>query len=235
MDRIRQIRKEEKKYHDYCYDNYSLFETGSWLHKPVKTVIDFLPMFEGKEEVNVLDIGCGVGRNSIPIAEKIKNNEGKVVCVDLLDSALEHLKKYSMQYGVSEVIETVQADIGEFKIKPEEYDFIIAVSSLEHVESEEVFDDLLKRMRNGTKIGGIHCLVINSEVQEIEQATNQSLEAYMEVNLSTKDMLQKLEDHYHEWNIVMKVVKPLEYKISRDGKGVILTTNAITYVAVKAL
>jgi len=149
------------------------------------------------------------------------------------DNALKHLEKYSMQYDVSEVIETVQADISEFSIKPEEYEFIVAVSSLEHVRSEETLNDLLKRMRNGTKSGGIHCLVINSEVQEIEQATNQSLEAYMEVNLSTKDMLQKLEDHYREWNVFMKVVKPLEYKISRENKDVILRTNAITYVAVK--
>jgi len=83
MDWISQIRTEEKKYHDYCYDNYTLFEAGSWLHKPVKTVIDLLPMLEGKEEVKVLDLGCGVGRNSIPIAEKMKKSGGKVVCVDL--------------------------------------------------------------------------------------------------------------------------------------------------------
>lgn len=39
MNRIEFIRKEEKKYHDYYYDNYKLFEEGSWLHKPVKNSI----------------------------------------------------------------------------------------------------------------------------------------------------------------------------------------------------
>lgn len=81
MSRIEFIRNEEKKYHDYCYDKYKLFEEGSWLHKPVKTVTDLLHLFDGKENVKVLDLGCGVGRNSIPKAEVIKSKNGKVVCV----------------------------------------------------------------------------------------------------------------------------------------------------------
>ncbi|MBB2480801.1 class I SAM-dependent methyltransferase [Bacillus sp. APMAM] len=231
MERINDIRIEEKKYHDYCYDNYRLFEEGSWLYKPVKTVMDLIPVLEEKENVKVLDLGCGVGRNSIPIAKKIKNKAGKVICVDLLESALKHLEQYSLQYDVSEVIETVHADIGEFNIKLEEYDLIVAVSSLEHVRSEEVLDHLLERMTKGTKRYGLHCLIVNSEVQEIDRTSNESLEAYMEVNLSTNEMLQKLEEHYRGWDILTKVVKPLEYMISRDGKDVMLRTNAITYVA----
>lgn len=233
MGRINDIRQAEKNYHDYCYDNYRLFEEGSWLYKPVKTVMDLVPMLEEKEGLKVLDLGCGVGRNSIPIAEKIKKKAGKVICVDLLDSALKHLDQYSLQYDVSEVIETVQADIGEFYIKPEEYDFIVAVSSLEHVRSEEVLDHLLDRITKGTKRNGIHCLVVNTEVQEIDRASNKSLEAYMEVNISTNEMLEKLEDYYRRWRVLAKIVKPLEYKINRDGKEVLLKTNAITFVARK--
>jgi len=87
MNRIEHIRKEEKKYHDLCYENYKLFEEGSWLYKPVKTVLDQLPLFEGKQDIRVLDLGSGVGRNSIPVAKEIKNN-GKVVCVDLFSLSI---------------------------------------------------------------------------------------------------------------------------------------------------
>jgi hypothetical protein len=31
-NRIKAIRDEERKYHDYCNENYKLFEAGSWLH-----------------------------------------------------------------------------------------------------------------------------------------------------------------------------------------------------------
>lgn len=46
MDRVDRIRSEEKTYHDLCYENYKLFEQGTWLHKPVQTVLDLLEQFE---------------------------------------------------------------------------------------------------------------------------------------------------------------------------------------------
>lgn len=79
MNRVEYIRLKEKKYHDYCYENYSLFEKGSWLYKPVQTVIDLLPMFSGQSPVKVLDLGAGVGRNSIPIVERVKDHGGHAV------------------------------------------------------------------------------------------------------------------------------------------------------------
>lgn len=72
MNRINYIRHEEKKYHDLCYEQYKLFETGSWLYKPVKTVMNLMNYFEGRNNLQVLDLGSGVGRNSIPLAQKIK-------------------------------------------------------------------------------------------------------------------------------------------------------------------
>ncbi|MDQ0343017.1 hypothetical protein J2S14_001831 [Lederbergia wuyishanensis] len=68
MNRIEYIRQEEKEYHDYCYHNYKLFVEGSWLHKPVETVMEVIPLLKGKGNINILDLGSGVGRNSIPMA-----------------------------------------------------------------------------------------------------------------------------------------------------------------------
>lgn len=116
MDRIALIRTEEKKYHDLCYENHKLFEPGSWLHKPVKTVMDLMEEFSGQQNINVLDLGCGIGRNSIPIAETLKNRNGIVVCVDLLVSAIEKLQENSERFEVQQYIETVQSDIEYFHI-----------------------------------------------------------------------------------------------------------------------
>lgn len=41
MSRLDLFRKEEKKYNDYFYEKYKLFEEGLWLYKPVKVVLDF--------------------------------------------------------------------------------------------------------------------------------------------------------------------------------------------------
>lgn len=236
LNRFDHIRNEEKKYHDFCYENYKLFKKGSWLYKPVKTVLDLLPMFAGKQTLNVLDLGSGVGRNSIPIAQAMKEmgiNDGQVVCVDLLDSALQKLTEYSEQYGVADRIIPEKADIGDYQIKRDSFDFIVAVSSIEHVQSVEVLDNVLYQMEGGTRKGGINCIVINSEVEEIEMDTNKKIDALMEVNVSTDVMLSKLQQTYREWELLHTVVKPLEYIISRNGQQILLKTNAITYVVRK--
>ncbi|MFB7142172.1 class I SAM-dependent methyltransferase [Gottfriedia sp. NPDC056225] len=229
MNRIEYIRTEEKKYHDFCYDNYKLFEEGSWLYKPVKTVMELLPLFDNKDSLNVIDLGCGVGRNSIPIAEAIKDRNGKVVCVDLLDSALTKLNEYSKQYKVDELIRTEKADIGNYKIKPNEFDLIVAVSSLEHVKSVEVFEDVVRQMAEGTKSNGVNCLIVNSELQEIDLESNEKLNALMELNLSTEVMMDKLSSIYTGWEVLKTIVNPLEYNITRSEKSVLLKTNAITF------
>ncbi len=152
MNRIDHIRNEEKKYHDLCYEQYKLFETGSWLYKPVKTVMDLMDYFKGQNNLQVLDLGSGVGRNSIPIAQKIQNASGTVTCVDLLDSALTKLKTYSKEHGVFEVIKTEQAAIENYYIAPNTYDYIVAVSSLEHVKSEEDLKKVLYSMKKVQKL-----------------------------------------------------------------------------------
>ncbi|MBP1916099.1 class I SAM-dependent methyltransferase [Lederbergia galactosidilytica] len=230
MDRIQYIRNEEKKYHDFCYENYLLFAEGSWLNKPAQTVIDLLPLLNQNDRLTVLDLGCGVGRNSIPIAEAIKTQNGRVICVDLLDSALNKLREYCREYQVEEVIQTEKADISNYKITANNFDFIIAVSSLEHIHSEETFHKVVQQMAEGTKSNGINCLIINSEVQEIDLENNQQLEALMELNLPTEVMMNKLSGIYANWEVLQSIVKPLKYKITRDEKPILLKTRAITYV-----
>ncbi|MFN7252491.1 MAG: hypothetical protein ACK4M9_17180 [Anaerobacillus sp.] len=46
-------------------------------------------------------------------------------------------------------------------------------------------------------------------------------------------MINKLNGIYEGWEVLNQLVKPLEYKIGRDEKEVILKTNAITFVVRK--
>lgn len=230
--RINHIRLEEKKYHEYCYDNYKIFEQGSWLYKPVDAVMNCLTSFHN-QNIKVLDLGCGVGRNSIPIAQKISGDNSKVVCVDFLDAATEKLQKYSREYGVEHLIESIIEDIAFFDIEENGYDYIVAVSSLEHVKSKEELKEVLVKMEKGTKMNGINCIIVNSEVEEVEIGTGVTMDAMMEVNISSKEMLQILNENYKEWRKDTVLIKPLKYHINRGEKPVLLTTNAITFVVQK--
>ncbi|MES5938804.1 MULTISPECIES: methyltransferase domain-containing protein [unclassified Bacillus cereus group] len=233
MNRIDHIRKEEKKYHDLCYEQYKLFETGSWLYKPVKTVMDLMEYFEGQNNLQVLDLGSGVGRNSIPIAQIIKNNNGTVTCVDLLDSALTKLQIYSKEHDVFEVIKTEQAAIENYYIQPDTFDYIVAISSLEHVQSVEDLKNVLHSMKKGTKTGGINCLIINSNIQEIDLHTKEELDALIEINLPTEHMIYLLKSIYKEWQEIKIARKELAYNIVRNDRHIQLKTNAITFVVQK--
>lgn len=234
MNRIEQIRTEEKRYHNSCYENHHLYEAGTWLHKPVKSIIDVLEQFKQYEVLNVLDLGSGVGRNSIPIAESMKQRSGKVVCVDILESAIEKLMMNCAQFGVLPYIEGRLTDIESFVIDPEAYDLIIAVSTLEHVRSESALERKISEMVSGTKTQGVNCIIIGSNIQEVTKTTNIALDPMFEVNLSTERMLGILDRQYQGWEIQSRLFKPLKYEIERSGQPVKLTMDCITFVAKKS-
>ncbi|QNK55129.1 class I SAM-dependent methyltransferase [Paenibacillus sp. PAMC21692] len=233
MDRVASIRIEEKKYHDFCYDNYNLFESGSWLHRPVKTVIDLLAEYKDQQSLCVLDLGSGIGRNSIPIAESLKNNNGKVICVDILESAIDKLHYNSQKYDVEQYIEAILSDIEQFTIEQEKFDIIIAVSALEHVSSERELERKLNEMTCGTKSKGANCIIIGSNIREVNLENGQELDPMFEVNISTERMLTLLDQCYAGWVVQNRFVKQLEYEIDRKGQNVLLTTDCITFVAKK--
>ncbi|WP_369682424.1 class I SAM-dependent methyltransferase [Alkalihalobacillus sp. LMS6] len=230
LNRVEQIRADEKRYHDFIYEHHVLFEEGSWLHKPVSMIQGTLPSLLDIPNVRVLDLGCGVGRNSIPIASEIQKNHGKVVCVDLLDSALTKLERYSQTYGIEHAIQPVKSDIAAYSFPENHFQWIVAISALEHVSSVQALTGVLEKMKRATKEGGVHSLIVNSNVEERCVETNQRIEASIEVNLPTKNMENLLNKTYRNWNVLTQTVKPLSFNILREQKEVRLTTNAITLV-----
>ncbi|ANC77580.1 methyltransferase [Fictibacillus phosphorivorans] len=233
MIKLERIRQEEKEYHDYCYDHYKLFEKGSWLYKPVRTVMEIVPLLSDLKNIQILDLGSGVGRNSIPLIQVLKDQGVSVDCVDILDSALRKLEQYSQEFKVIDHVTPIKADISTYEIKENTYDLIVAVSSLEHLDSVESLKDVLQRMERGTRTGGINCLIVNSEVTETDVETQKSIDVFMEINMNTNDMTKLLRDTYSNWEILKTVVNPLSYEIVRNQKPVVLATNAITFVVRK--
>jgi len=79
-----------------------------------------------------LDIACGLGRNSIFLAEK-----GFIVdAVDISDIALKNIKHQN--------IKTYQADLSDYKIEKESYDLIININFVERRLFPHIKDGLKK-------------------------------------------------------------------------------------------
>ena len=67
-------------------------------HNPRRIVENYI-----SDGMTVMDIGCGMGYFSIPMA-KMVGESGKVIAVDLQSEMLDGLKRYSAKAGVNNII-----------------------------------------------------------------------------------------------------------------------------------
>ncbi|MEK3904597.1 hypothetical protein [Paenibacillus sp. FSL R7-0179] len=118
--------------------------------------------------------------------------------------------------------------------RPNEYDIIVAVSSLEHVGSAQVLEQKLSEMNAGTRAGGAIRIIIASNIREILLENKQELDPMFEVNLSTEKMIELLNQQFAGWEIEKLIVKSLAFEINRNGQPVKLTSDCITFVSKKS-
>lgn len=231
--RIEQIRESEKKSHIEMYSNDELYKSGSWLNKPIKTIKEITPLFKAYQKLNVLDLGCGVGRNSIFVAQEYKNIDCVIECVDILEIAIEKLYSNADKYNVSSCIHGYVEPIEKYDIQRDRYDFIIAVSALEHVDCKNSFINKLVEIREGMRKNGIVCLVINSNVRENDKLTGEELPVQFEVNLSTEELQNILNEIFNDWTVLKSTVQEQQYDIPRENGISDLKSSVVSFVVKK--
>lgn len=214
-ERLSQIRQAEAESHTKAYTTHELFAPGSWLAKPVKTVLDLLPLFAGYTELHILDLGCGVGRNCIPVAQHFSHIPCQVDCVDILELAIDKLNQNAYRYGVSSAVNGITSSIDDYTIQPGKYDLILAISALEHVNSKDTFLKNLYAIRDGLCSGGIACLIINTSVQEWDNETGAALPPQFEINLQTQEMQHIMEYVFSSCHMLRHTVVHQKYRIPR--------------------
>ena len=232
-ERVDLIRRAEAKSHIEAYTSHLLFSPGSWLAKPVKTVVDLLSLFEGYTNFRALDLGSGVGRNSIPVAQHFSGIPCRVDCVDILELAIAKLNENAQQYGVENCIRGIVSSIDDYEIDADSYDFVMAISALEHIASSSAFEKKLTEIRDGLRPGGIACLIVNSGVVEHDKATGQEMPPQFEVNLPTSQMQDLLEKTFAGWQVIKHTIVHQKYDIPREKRIADLETDVITYVVRK--
>ena len=225
------IRKKEAESHFKMYSENELFSGDGWFGKPVKTVMDLLPLFDCKEEISALDLGCGVGRNSIPIAQNFSGKRCVIDCVDILDYAIEKLSDNAKKYAVERSINGIVSPIDDFRIKPGYYDLIIAVSALEHMDSEESFNRKLFEIRDGLNPGGVVCFIMNSEITETDLFSNEPLIPQFEINIKAENLQVLLREAFKGFEVLKETVKEQSYKVPWDSTTALLQTKVVTFAA----
>lgn len=231
--RVGQIRKAEAESHTEAYTSHSLFSPGSWLAKPVNTVLELLSLFEKYTHFAALDLGSGVGRNSIPVAQYFHDIPCRVDCVDILELAIARLNKNAQRFDVENCIQGIVSSIDDYEIKEDCYDLIMAISALEHIASQSAFQKKLAEIRDGLRPGGIACLIVNSSVIEHDKATGEELQPQFEVNLPIGQMQELLVKTFTGWRVIKHTIVHQKYDIPRESGIANLETDVVTYVVRK--
>lgn len=230
-ERLNKIRWAEQESHLEVYNSRELYKAGSWLAKPVKTVMELIPLFAGCREFRALDLGCGVGRNSIALAQAFENCI--IECVDILPFAIEKLCINAEQYQVAGKISGIAKPIDEFHVEENAYNLILGISALEHMDSEQSFLQKLEEIQRGLCSGGVFCLIVNTDVTEHDATTGAELQPQFEVNLPTDRMIEILETIFAGWEVLKRTVNHQSYEIPRGERVAALETDVITWVVRK--
>lgn len=132
------------------YDN--IYDIENYFGKPYNELIHFFRYLPGRG--NVLDIGCGQGRDAIPLAKLGYRVTGIDVSKLGIDQMLEKAKKLNLD------IKGIVTDMFSFEID-KQYDIVLLDSMLHFEKNDKVKEiALIKRIENNLKKGGILCICI---------------------------------------------------------------------------
>jgi ubiquinone/menaquinone biosynthesis C-methylase UbiE len=100
-----------------------------WIHKPEKILAGLISPGD-----TVLDLGCGMGAFSIPMAEMVAP-DGQVIAVDIQQQMLVHLKRRAQRANVLERIRIHQSTPEQIGLS-ERVDFALAFWMLHEVSNQ---------------------------------------------------------------------------------------------------
>ena len=222
---------ESDRYHREYYASHQLFEPGTWLEKPNSALMNIGEELAKLCNVSVLDLGSGIGRNAIPLAQLLGKKVSTFDCVDIVEIAIEKLKENASYYRVDHIINPILKNLAEFSVASCRYDLILAMSSLEHAVKSEKLPELIRRIQNGTKITGFNCLSIGTNLTEIDHKTGKNITPLISAALSSAECTNLLRDLYRDWDIQKLGLSTFSQRIHRGQQEITWSSDYCLLVA----
>ncbi len=120
-----------------AHDRYGSYDLNEW-------IFGFLNLTSG---LTVLELGCGTGRQTLPVADKL-GKSGKIVAVDVSESALDELLESSRACGLADRIAPVQCELDEFESCERAFDRVLCVYALYYAKcSSRIFDVVYQALK----------------------------------------------------------------------------------------
>jgi len=151
-----------------------------------KEVLDLIPMLS--PGCNILDLGCGDGRNAIPLARAKFN----VTALDISESGVKKLDILAKREGLS--INTSIEDMTTYKFK-EVYDLIISHGCLHFIERNK-WKEIINNIKTHTNQNGFNVVAVFTNKIPIPSDL-----VGLCVGLFNED---ELYNNYSDWDVVLK-------------------------------
>ncbi len=100
--------------------------------------------------MRVIDVGCGPGRLTIPVAKALEP-DGEVVALDIQEGMLERLRRRTDAAGLKN-IQPIQGGIGQVEIESNSFDRALLVTVLGEIPDREA---ALREIYRVLKPGGV--------------------------------------------------------------------------------
>lgn len=124
----------QKSYYEHHYELEEANRNFEWKKRWVVRLLGFLPK---NKNSYILDLACGQGYMTLPIAKK----GYKVMACDISISGLLRARKEAEKLGIEKNILFIACDLYKIKFKKNTFDFIIMLHVLEHL----VYDKLIMK------------------------------------------------------------------------------------------
>ena len=181
---------------------------------PNKSLLEFEQYFE--KSWNVLDVGCGDGKNAIYLAEQGFDN---IDAFDISESAIQKINRLCSDTDCK--INTQVTSIQDFVFE-KQYDLIISFGVFHFIE-KACWKKFIRKAQENTRVGGIHIIqMFNDNI-----APTPDIEPYA-IGMA-KD--GEITDLYEDWEIIQF----LSYTFEEEHPNVPLHKHASNKIVARKI
>ena len=181
---------------------------------PNKTIVEYEHLFN--KEWNVLDVGCGDGKNAFYLAKQGFEN---IDAFDISETAIGKIERLCRNENIN--INTSVASVSEFEYK-KKYDLIMSFGVF-HFMPKDHWKAFIKKAQSNTNIGGIHII----------QLFNDNIAPTPDIAPYAVGMAKdgEIKDLYEDWEII----EYLSYTFDDEHPGVPLHKHASNKIVARKL
>ncbi len=192
--------------------------------KPLKEAVDFLKNRQG----NILDLGCGSGRNFTKLNDK-EGKKSKIYAVDFSGRMLKHAKEHAKILGAS--IKAVKAYAYNLPFKDNFFDAALFIATLHCIPSAEKRKEALQELKRVMKKGA--SAMITAWDKNQPRFKNSEKEIVVPWKYGRKDYMRYC--YLYDKGELLSLLKDTGFKISKvlkksAAKGLYSSRNIVVMV-----